>query len=139
MSTPSVDNMIEMVELNIGNWKPKGLAVVDINHKVWGEKGSFSDEILDYYKKFPLSELHPGDSIHNSNSFLMKITEKTGVIVVMPDVNLARLSAINLRGRINALSEFYGLEKLIKEKKKGKEKSKKSRLGDAMKTEEGIW
>jgi hypothetical protein len=127
--------MIELVELNSGNWKPSGLAIVDINYKVWGSKGIFSKDFLNYYKRFPLSEMHEGDSIHNSNSFLMKITEKTGIIVVMKDVNLARLTAINLRGRINAFSEFYCLEKLVEEK----DKDKKSRLGGALKTEKGIW
>jgi len=135
LSVPSVDGMIELVEMNIGTWKPKGLAIVDINYKVWGEKGSSSKDLIDYYKKFPLSEMHVGDSIHNSNSFLMKVTEKTGIIVIMRDINLARLSAINLRGRINALSDFYSLEKLVKEK----DKDKRSRLGEAAKTEEGIW
>jgi hypothetical protein len=127
--------MIEQVELNIGNWKPESLAIIDINYKVWGEKGNIPKKCLEYYKKFPLTEMHEGDTIHNSNSFLMKVTEKTGIVVVMKEVSLARLSAINLRGRINALSDFYSLEKLIKEKERGKS----SRLDDALKSEKGIW
>jgi hypothetical protein len=126
--------MIEQVELNLGSWKPEALAIVDVNYKVWGEKGKVSKDYIEYYRKFPLSDMHEGDSVHNSNSFLMKVTEKTGIIVVMRDVNLARLSAINLRGRINALSDFFDLEKLVKEKD-----NKRSRLDDALKTEEGIW
>lgn len=135
MPEPSVDSMIEQVELNIGSWKPEALAIIDINYKVWGEKGKLPKKCLEYYRKFPLSEMHEGDTIHNSNSFVMKVTEKTGILVVMKDISLARLSAINLRGRINALSDFYSLEKLIMEK----EKVKSSRLDDALKSEKGIW
>ena len=130
-----IDGMIDQVELNLGTWKPEALAIVDVTYKVWGEKGKVPKMCFQYYKKFPLSEMHEGDTIHNSNSFLMKVTEKTGIIVVMKDINLARLSAINLRGRINALSDFYSLDKLVKEKDKGKS----SRLGGALKSEQGIW
>ena len=34
----SVDKLIERVELNVGNWKPLAVAIVDINYKVWREK-----------------------------------------------------------------------------------------------------
>jgi hypothetical protein len=114
----NVDRLIELVELNIGNWKPLAVAIVDVNYKVWGEKGSVPKNILSYYKKFPLSDMQVGDSINNNGSFLMKVTKKTGVIVVMGDHHISRLAAINLRGRLNALSEFYNLEKLIKEEEK---------------------
>ncbi|WXG41863.1 MAG: hypothetical protein WED07_14045 [Candidatus Freyarchaeum deiterrae] len=110
-----VGKLIELVERNIGTWKPLAVAIVDVNYKVWGEKGDVPKNILNYYKKFTLSRMQMGDSINNSGSFLMKVTEKTGVLVVMEDFQISRLAAINLRGRINALSEFYNLEKLIKE------------------------
>lgn len=116
MSEFILDRMIEQVELNLGSWKPEALVIVDINYKVWKEKGKVPKGCIKYYKKFPLSEMHEGDTIHNSNTFFMKVTEKMGIIVVMKDSSLARLSAINLRGRINALSDFYSLDKLVKEK-----------------------
>ena len=118
MSELNVNMLIELVELNIGSWKPEAVAIVDVNFKVWGEKGSILKEFLDYYLKFPLSDMHVGDIVHNSNSFLMKVTEKTGIIVTMKDPQIAKLAAINLSGRINALSEFYSIEKLVKEKDK---------------------
>ncbi|MEM2144145.1 MAG: hypothetical protein QW279_02200 [Candidatus Jordarchaeaceae archaeon] len=105
--------LTKLVELNLGRWKPEAVVIIDVNYKVWSKKGRFSSNILDYYKKFPLSEMHVGDTVNNSSSFLMKVTEKTGVIVVMNDPYLAKLSAINLSGRINALSDFYNLEKYI--------------------------
>ncbi|WXG41866.1 MAG: hypothetical protein WED07_14060 [Candidatus Freyarchaeum deiterrae] len=111
----NVDKLIELVERNIGTWKPLAVAIVDVNYKVWGEKGSVPKNILDYYKKFPLSGMRVGDSINNNGSFLMKVTEKTGVIVILGDHQISRLATINLRGRLNALSDFYNLEKLVKE------------------------
>ena len=116
----SLNKLTKLVELNVGRWKPEAVVIIDVNHKVWSEKGSFSRNLLNYYDKFPLSEMHVGDIINNSSSFLMKVTEKTGVIVVMEDPYLAKLSAINLNGRLNALSDFYNLEKGIDEKKSAK-------------------
>ncbi|WXG39467.1 MAG: hypothetical protein WED07_01310 [Candidatus Freyarchaeum deiterrae] len=110
---PETGNMIELVELNLGRWKPFVVAIIDINFKVWGQKGEISPEVFDYFKKFPLNEMHLGDSVHNSNTFLMKVTEKTGIIVGIDDMQLSRLAAINLRGRISALSDFYYLERFI--------------------------
>ena len=118
--------MTKLVELNLGRWKPEAVVIIDVNYKVWSEKGNFSRVLLDYYKKFPLSEMHVGDSINNSSSFLMKVTEKTGVIVVMQDPYLAKLSAINLNGRLNALSEFYNLEKFINQNN-GEKSAKKAK------------
>jgi hypothetical protein len=114
----NVDSLIELVELNVGDWKPLAVAIVDVNYKIWGEKGSVPKNILSYYKKFPLSNMQVGDGINNNGSFLIKVTKKTGVIVVMGDPRISRLAAINLRGRLNALSEFYNLEKFIKEENK---------------------
>jgi hypothetical protein len=128
-----IGRLIDLVELNVGNWKPLAVAIVDVNYKVLGEKGSMPREFLNYYENFPISGLHVGDSINNSSSFLMKVTDKTGVIVIMEDPHISRLAAINLRGRINALSEFYNLEKLVKEKKK------KSILDEMSKREERVW
>nr|MDO8081388.1 hypothetical protein [Candidatus Freyarchaeota archaeon] len=118
MSELNVNKLIELVELNIGSWKPEAIVIVDVNYKIWGEKGIILKEVLDYYRKFPLSDMHVGDILHNSNTFLMKITEKTGIIVAMKDPQVAKLAAINLGGRINAFSEFYTIEKFVKEKDK---------------------
>jgi hypothetical protein len=108
--TQLIEKLIEDVERNKGGWKSKGIAIIDTDHSVLGVKGDVPQECLDYYLKFPISEMHEGDSINNSNSFLMRVTEKTAVIVVMKEGNLARLSAINLRGRICALSDFLKLD-----------------------------
>jgi len=106
MAELNLDKLVEIVEVNLGRWKPEAVAIVDVNHKVWCQKGNVSGEILDYYNRFPLLDMHLGDSLHNNNTFLMKVTERTGIIVVMNDPQVARLAAINLRGRINALSDF---------------------------------
>ena len=129
----NVDKLIELVELNVGNWKPLAVAIIDVNYKIWGEKGSVPKEYLKYYEAFPLAGMHVGDNINNSSSFLMKVTEKTGVIVVMEDPHISRLAAINLRGRLNALSEFYTLEKFVKEE------DKKTKLDETRKREEKVW
>lgn len=128
-----VGKLIELVELNVGNWKPLAVAIIDLNYKIWGEKGNIPKEYTKYYETFPIKGMHVGDSINNSNSFLMKVTEKTGVIVVMQDPHISRLAAINLRGRLNALSPFYTLEKQIKEK------DKKSKFDEILKKEEKVW
>jgi hypothetical protein len=129
----NINRLIDIVELNVGNWKPVAVAIVDLNHRVWGEKGNVSKEFLDYYEKFPISGMHIGDSINNSSSFLLKVTEKTGVIVIMEDPHISRLAAINLRGRLNALDDFYTLEKFVKEK------DKKSKLDEALKKVGRAW
>nr|MDO8082097.1 hypothetical protein [Candidatus Freyarchaeota archaeon] len=131
--TPITGKMIELVELNLGNWKPLAVVIFDINQKIWNQKGKILPEVFNYYKKFPLAEMHVGDSIHNNNTFLMKVTEKTGVIVEMESLHVARLAAINLRGRINALSEFYKLEEFIQEDKET------TKFKDAAKSEKRMW
>ena len=112
-SHPQIDNMIHLIELNLGSWKPRSIVVIDKDFKVWGLKGKISEEAVKLFEKYSLEELKPGDSIHNGNSFLMKITEKTGVIVSMGDIRLSILASANLRGRINALSDFYLLEEFV--------------------------
>nr|MDO8082423.1 hypothetical protein [Candidatus Freyarchaeota archaeon] len=136
-----VGKLIELVELNVGNWKPQAVAIIDINYKIWGEKGSIPKDVLNYYKKFPLSGMQVGDGINNNGSFLMKVTKKTGVIVMMGDHHISRLAAINLRGRLNALSEFYNLEKLIKEEDENplSEASNVERLIELVELNVGNW
>ena len=112
-----IERLIRLVETNLGNWKADAVCIVDVNFKVWGEKGELPDNVLKFYRKFPFREMHAGDTVHNQNTFMMKVTEKTAVIVGMRDSHIARLSATNLKGRINALSEFVVLEQYIEEKK----------------------
>jgi len=127
-----IDKLMDLVELNVGKLKPEAIAIVDINNKVWGMRGEIPHEFFEYYKGFPLEGMHIGDSVHNNNSFLMKVTDKVGIIVVMRDMHFSRLAAINLRGRINVLSEFYILDKYVKKKKK-------SILNEVKEKERRIW
>ncbi|MEM3594449.1 MAG: hypothetical protein QXS27_06950 [Candidatus Jordarchaeaceae archaeon] len=121
-----------MLKLIWGKWKPKSVYIVDVNFNVWGKRGELPQEVLSYYSKFPFWEMHIGDTLHNENTFMMKITEKTAIVVRMDDPHVSRLSAINLKGRINALSQFYTLDKQVKVKKK----SKLNELGERM---ERMW
>ncbi|MFB0562216.1 MAG: hypothetical protein ACETWM_13515 [Candidatus Lokiarchaeia archaeon] len=107
------EKLINLVEQNQGKWKTDAIFIVDINFKVWAKKGDLPDEILDFFSKFPFREMHIGDTVHNNNTYMMKVTEKTAVLIGMEDSHIARLSAINLKGRINALSPFYTLEKYV--------------------------
>jgi hypothetical protein len=105
-----VEKLLEDVERNKGNWSSKGVAIIDVDSSIIGSKGDVPKECIEYYLKFPISEMHEGDSIHNKNSFLMRVTEKTAVLVVLSEEHFARLAAINLRGRISALHDFYLLD-----------------------------
>ncbi|WXG39670.1 MAG: hypothetical protein WED07_02355 [Candidatus Freyarchaeum deiterrae] len=105
-----VEKLMDDVERNKGKWDSNGLAIINIENAVMGIRGKVPDEYIEYYTKFPISQMHEGDSINNGNSFLMRITEKTAVIVVLKEEHIARLSAINLRGRIAALNDFYLLD-----------------------------
>ncbi|MHA1361399.1 MAG: hypothetical protein ACTSP1_02455 [Candidatus Freyarchaeota archaeon] len=128
----SVDELIKLVDANLGRWNAEAILIVDINFKIWGKKGEISDKILDFYRKFPFVEMHVGDTVHNENTYMMKVTDKTGVIVKMEDAHIARLSAINLKGRINALTQFYTLENYVEEKKG-------SKLNEIGKTVKRMW
>ncbi|MEM2135611.1 MAG: hypothetical protein QW261_14745 [Candidatus Jordarchaeaceae archaeon] len=108
-----IDEMIKLIEINLGNWKPVGVAIIDKNFRVWGMRGSLPQKVLDIFASQSLEEIKPGDSIHYDSVFLMKVTEKIAAIVSMGDVRLSILASANLRGRINALSEFYRLEKFV--------------------------
>ncbi len=130
---PESGKLFELVEMNLGSWKPSYVAIIDVNQKIWDQKGKIRSKLLRYYKKFPLSEMHIGDSVHNENTFLMKVSEKTGVIVEMNNTHIARLAAMNLRGKLNALTEFSKLENFIQEREN------KTRVNGAAKTEKDMW
>jgi hypothetical protein len=114
--------------MNLGSWKPSGIRIVDVNFKIWGEKGEFPDETLKHYRRFPLREMHVGDTVHNQSTFMMKVTEKTAVLIGMRDSHLARISATNLRGRINALSDFVVLDEYVEEKNSTEANGKREKL-----------
>lgn len=114
----TIDRVFEKIEANLGNWKAQGIAILDVNLRVWGIKGEVSEDVFGFYEKFSLYDMHPGDTISNNNTFMMKATEKIGIIVIMKDTHLAMLSAINLKGRINALSDLYKLEEHIEIERK---------------------
>jgi len=105
-----VEKLLDDVERNKGNWSSRGIAILSVDNSIIGVKGDVPKEYIEYYLKFPISEMNEGDSIHNKNSFLMRVSEKTAVLVVLNDEHFARLSAINLRGRISALHDFYLLD-----------------------------
>ncbi len=137
MSTNGVGNLdvssfIKLVETNLGRWSANAIFILDTNFKVWGKKGELSDQVLNFYRKFPFQEMHVGDTLHNESTYMMKVTEKTAVLIRMDDSHIARLSAINLKGRINALSEFYTLDKIVEEKKS-------SKLNEIGKTAKKMW
>ena len=46
----NVGRFIELVELNVGHWKPLGVAIVDLNYNVWGKKGNVPKEFFKYFK-----------------------------------------------------------------------------------------
>ena len=110
---PNIDHVFKIIETNLGNWQPEGLAIVDFNFKVWGVRGDVPEDVLNFYRRFSLSEMHVGDTVHNNNTFMMKATDKIGVIVVMTNTHLSMLSAIHLKGRLNALSDLSDLEQKI--------------------------
>lgn len=128
----NIDELLNLVETNLGSKKANAIFIVDINFKIWGKKGELPQEVLSYYQKFPIREMHVGDTMHNECTYMMKVTEKTAVIVKMDDTHLARLSSINLKGRINALSPFYTIEKYVEEKKG-------SKLNEIGKTARRMW
>jgi hypothetical protein len=111
-----IERLINLVEVNLGNWKARAILIVDVNFKIWGKRGELDKEVLSFYSKFPFREMHVGDTVHNQNTFMMKVTERTAVLIEMRDSHIARLSAINLKGRMNALSEFCTLDDYVEEK-----------------------
>nr|MDO8081236.1 hypothetical protein [Candidatus Freyarchaeota archaeon] len=117
------------MERNKGNWSSKGIAVLDLDGSVIGSKGDVPKEHIEYYHKFPLRDMAEGSSLHFKNSFMMKITEFFAVVVVLSDEHFARLSAINLWGRIAALHDLYRLD----EEERKKVESQFSILGKLIK------
>jgi hypothetical protein len=134
VSNVDVKRLIHLVDMNLGSWKASSIFIIDVNFKIWGKKGELADEVFKYYRKFPLKEMHVGDTVHNQNTFMMKVTEKTAVLIGMRDSHIARLSATNLKGRINALSEFVILEDEIEEEQTeaGGTKEKLKKMEDSL-------
>lgn len=115
------EKLLRIIESNIGKLSAEAIYIIDGDFNVWAHRGEIKGEIIGYYRKFPLATMNIGSLVCNKKSFLLKITERTGVIVVMKEEHHTMMAAANLRSRINALSEFYELDKAIeileKEKK----------------------
>jgi hypothetical protein len=107
------EQMIRLVEVNLGRWKPTGILIIDNDFRIRARKGKISEESLVYYTRFPVSEMHTGDTLQNENTYMMKVTERIAILVEMENEHLARISAMNLKGRTNAFAPFDGFEKQL--------------------------
>jgi hypothetical protein len=130
------EQLTRLVEINLGKWKPNGILIVDDDFKILGRKGKISDEALAYYRKFPVKEMHMGDTVQNENTYMMKVTERIAILIEMENDHLARISAMNLKGRTNAFSTFDELERQLEKEESGNEISEtntasKRKLADA--------
>ncbi|MBS7287870.1 MAG: hypothetical protein KIH01_03770 [Candidatus Freyarchaeota archaeon] len=115
------EKLLKVIESNIGKFSVEAIYIVDGDFNVWAHKGEIKGEVIGYYRKFPLATLNIGSFVCDKKSFLLKTTERTGVIVVMKEEHHTIMAAANLKSRINALSEFYELDKAIEilEKERG--------------------
>lgn len=112
-----MNEFLRLVELNVGSTPLSAVAIIDVNFRIWAVKGKLEDilEVLKKYENVPLSEMKTGEEIHDGGSFLMKVTDKSYVLAAVKNPLLVKIAIANLRGRINALSSFYVLDKLIDE------------------------
>jgi len=107
------ENIVKIIEANVGKLAVEAIYVIDTSFKIWASKGEIKGDILGYYRKFPLATMNVGSLVHDKKSFLIKTTERTGVIVVMKEEHHTMMAAANLKNRINALSEMYKLDKIV--------------------------
>ncbi len=108
-----VEELLKLVEINVGRWKPRTICIVDSDFNLRAAKGEIEDDMLNMFRKFLLSEMHIGDIVQNRNAFLMKVADMMGVIVKMGEPHYTGLAAVNLKSRINALDGFYKLERKL--------------------------
>lgn len=106
-------NIVKIVESNIGKLAVEAIYVVDTNFKIWALKGEVKGDVLGYYRKFPLAMMNIGSMVHDKKSFLIKTTERTGVIVVMKEEHHTLIAAAKLKERLNAFSEMYELDRVL--------------------------
>ncbi len=125
-SVASLDGLLESllhtVEVNLGRRKPKSICIVDGDMNVWASRGEVDASVISKYKGIPFDRLEAGSLLHDSSSFLLKVSDRFGVLVSMSESDLSMIAAANLKGRLGALSEFYKLDKVVSEveKRKGK-------------------
>ncbi len=106
---------LKLIELNVGSAPLSTVAIVDMNFKIWAIKGKLDDAItlIEKYEKNSLVNMKVGEEMHNDNSFLMKVTDNLFVLATVKNPILLRIAIENLRGRINALSTLFVLDKLV--------------------------
>ncbi|MBS7247902.1 MAG: hypothetical protein QXW47_07995 [Candidatus Jordarchaeales archaeon] len=129
MNKIDVNELLRLVELNVGSIPLSAVAIIDMNFRIWAVKGKLEDilEVLKKYENVLLSKMKTGEEIHNDGSFLMKVTDKSYVLAAVKNPLLIKIAIANLRGRINALSSFYVLDKLIDESDLSNKNSSPSR------------
>lgn len=117
-----LEKLMGVVEANLGKRRANGIAIVDDRFRVWASKGWVRREDLARYSKLPMRELEVGSLVHDNQSFLLKVSDRFMVYVSMEERGLSMIAAAALKGRINALSEFYKLDKALDEAEKGEGK-----------------
>lgn len=114
-----LERLMGVVEANLGRRRARGIAIVDDRFRVWASRGGVRREELAKYSKLPVGELEVGSLVHDSQSFLLKVSDRFMVYVSMEEKELSMIAAAALKGRMNALSEFYKLDKALEEAERG--------------------
>lgn len=113
-----LERLMGVVEANLGKRKARGVAIIDDRFRVWAARGGVRQEDLAKYSRLPVRELDVGSLIHDSQSFLLKVSDRFMLFVAMGESELSMVAAASLKGRINALSDFYRLDKALEEAEK---------------------
>ncbi len=113
-----LERLMGVVEANLGRRKARGIAIVDDRFRLWAVRGGVGRDDLAKYSKLPVKELEVGSLIHDSQSFLLKVSDRFMVFVAMGENELSMVAAASLKGRINALSDFYKLDRALEEAEK---------------------
>ncbi|MEM1659157.1 MAG: hypothetical protein QXX87_05200 [Candidatus Jordarchaeales archaeon] len=118
MHEDELEEFIRLVELNVGSISLSAIAIMDESFRIWAVKGKIEDilELLKKYRNVSLNKMKVGDEVHDDGSFLMKVTDRTLVLASPKNPLLTKIAIANLRGRINALSILYVLDKLAEQK-----------------------
>ncbi|MBS7288889.1 MAG: hypothetical protein KIH01_09195, partial [Candidatus Freyarchaeota archaeon] len=97
-----LERLMGVVESNLGRRRARGVAIVDDRFRVWAVRGGVRQEDLAKYSRLPVKELEVGSLIHDSRSFLLKVSDRFMVFVAMGENELSMVAAASLKGRINA-------------------------------------
>ncbi len=119
MAQELLERLMGTVEANLDRRRARGIAIVDDRFRLWAVRGQVAREDLAKYSKLPVGELEAGSLIHDQRSFLLKVSDRFMVYVAIAESELSMLAAATIKSRINALSDFYRLEKLLDEIEKG--------------------